>query len=72
MTKIQNIVGCSHKKGEKHLINAHDKHHAEKEVLDNMHWKYSKTVIDHAKNPRKKKKAALSSSTDLFLSRGNI
>ena len=22
-----------------------------KEVLDNMHWKYSETVIDHAKNP---------------------
>ncbi|NLJ77064.1 MAG: iron-sulfur cluster assembly scaffold protein [Peptococcaceae bacterium] len=33
-------------------MNEHDRHHAEKEVLDNMHWKYSETVIDHAKNPR--------------------
>ncbi|NQS75533.1 MAG: iron-sulfur cluster assembly scaffold protein [Peptococcaceae bacterium] len=33
-------------------MNEHDRHHAEKEVLDNMHWKYSETMIDHAKNPR--------------------
>lgn len=33
-------------------MNEHDKHHAEKEVLDSLHGKYSETVIDHAKNPR--------------------
>ncbi len=33
-------------------MNEHDRHHAEKEVLDSMRWKYSDTVIDHAKNPR--------------------
>lgn len=33
-------------------MNEHDKHHAEKEVLDDMRWKYSDTVIDLAKNPR--------------------
>lgn len=33
-------------------MNEHDQHHAEKENIENMHGKYSETVIDHARNPR--------------------
>lgn len=33
-------------------MNKHDEHHAEKEIMENMIGKYSKTVIDHARNPR--------------------
>jgi nitrogen fixation NifU-like protein len=33
-------------------MNEHEKHHEEKDNIENMHGKYSDTVIEHARNPR--------------------